>query len=244
MEYFISYFAAGFLLAIAATLHGTFTRNKLSLFVFTVFLWPLLVIVTPNLFLNTDHRLINDSDTEQRILRGEISTLAKETTAYLNEEERKRLDKVAIASDSSLTFFGNTFDFEDLLSKFWDLNVPPEIYQSFRYAQRRLEENNSPEIQVRFSRSEPDWFIGFSHEFVKSIAKADRKKQGRILEAIGKIAAAPIEVCGDTIKPLTADLTGLWRCRIGDDRLIYYPNIQTKQIVLISFGARGDVYQS
>jgi len=79
---------------------------------------------------------------------------------------------------------------------------------------------------------------------VKSIAKVDRKKQGRILEAIGKISASPIEVCGDSIKPLTGNLGGLWRCRMGDDRLVYFPDVRSKKIVLISFGSRGDAYQS
>jgi mRNA-degrading endonuclease RelE of RelBE toxin-antitoxin system len=78
---------------------------------------------------------------------------------------------------------------------------------------------------------------------VKSIAKTDRKKQGRILEAIGKISTAPVEVHGDTIKPLTGNLAGLWRCRLGDDRLIYYPDLESRKVVLISFASRGDAYE-
>jgi hypothetical protein len=49
---------------------------------------------------------------------------------------------------------------------------------------------------------------------------------------------------GDTIKPLTGDLRGLWRYRIGDARLVYFPQIEFRKITLISFGGRGGIYES
>jgi len=89
---------------------------------------------------------------------------------------------------------------------------------------------------------EPDWFIGMSHEFTKAIQSIDRKLQGRILEAMSYISSKPTVSRGDTVKPLTGDLKGLWRYRIGDYRLVYYPDTQNKRIVLVTFTSRGSAY--
>ena len=47
---------------------------------------------------------------------------------------------------------------------------------------------------------------------------------------------------GDTVKPLTGDLAGLWRIRVGDSRLVYFPHAESRRITLVSFGPRGSVY--
>ena len=78
---------------------------------------------------------------------------------------------------------------------------------------------------------------------MSSIKKHDKKIQGRILEAITKITLSPKTIMGDTIKPLTGDLEGYWRYRIGDYRLIYKPVEKWSEILLISFSSRGTVYQ-
>jgi mRNA interferase RelE/StbE len=46
----------------------------------------------------------------------------------------------------------------------------------------------------------------------------------------------------DTIKPLEGKLTGLWRYRIGDYRLIYHPVEVERRIVLLSFSHRSSAY--
>lgn len=254
MEYAISYFAVGLLLASAALMHGTFSRtNALVPFSITVFLWPVLVFFAPEFFLSSNRIGDDNALSERDALKNKLVSLAQASSAVLTNEETRRLARVAKYGEKHITDFGNRSDLDDILTKFWELNVPPEIYYSFTranlnldegYENLNLDEDYGQESQPLFSRSPPDWYIGFSHEFVKSIAKVDRKKQGRILEALGKIAAAPIEVSGDTIKPLTGDLAGLWRCRMGDDRLVYFPDIQSKKVVLISFGPRGDAYHS
>ena len=68
--------------------------------------------------------------------------------------------------------------------------------------------------------------------------------KGRILSAIGTIYKDPITPKGETIKPLRADLKGFWRYRIGDHRLVYTIDIENKQIILIAFASRGDIYES
>ena len=89
----------------------------------------------------------------------------------------------------------------------------------------------------------PAWFVGFTNEFVKDIEKADRKLQGRILQAISRISSQPTTMQGDTIKPLSSEMKGLWRYRVGDFRLVYSPDVDTRQVVLVAFASRGGVYE-
>lgn len=98
------------------------------------------------------------------------------------------------------------------------------------------------EKAVRYLPGEPDWYLGMSDEFIKAIRGIDRKLQGRILEAISYISRRPTSPKGDTVKPLTADSKGLWRYRIGDYRLVYHPDNERKQVVLVAFASRGGVY--
>jgi mRNA interferase RelE/StbE len=88
----------------------------------------------------------------------------------------------------------------------------------------------------------PVWSFGLAPVFRKSLQDLDRKLQGRVLEAIMKICESPMTVQGDTIKPLSGSLSGLWRCRIGDYRLVYRPDSDSKQVLLLEFASRGSVY--
>ena len=98
------------------------------------------------------------------------------------------------------------------------------------------------EKAARYLPSELDWYLGMSDEFTKAIRGIDRKLQGRILEAISYISRSPTSPKGNTVKPLTADLKGLWRYRIGDYRLVYYPDNEGKRVVLVAFASRSGVY--
>lgn len=87
------------------------------------------------------------------------------------------------------------------------------------------------------------WYIAMTDEFIKAIQTIDRKLQGRILESITHLSQAPMDSLGDTVKPLTGELKGLWRYRLGDFRLIYRPNPTERTIVLVALAARGGAYQ-
>ena len=82
-----------------------------------------------------------------------------------------------------------------------------------------------------------------SSGFMKDITHIDRKLQGRILEALADIAADPLTVRGDTVKPLSRELAGNWRYRIGDHRVIYLPDKLSGDITLLAFAARGSIYE-
>ena|SRR5229473_2883439 len=88
----------------------------------------------------------------------------------------------------------------------------------------------------------PPWYIGMSSNFSKAISKIDRKLQGRILEALTDITENPTTIRGDTVKPLTGELQGCWRYRLGDYRLIYSPDQSSGDITLLAFASRGSIY--
>lgn len=103
------------------------------------------------------------------------------------------------------------------------------------------------EVSVRetasmYPTTAPGWYVGWSPEFLKRTQNIDRKLQGRIYQAIAHISREPTTLQGNTVKPLTSGMKGLWRYRIGDFRLVYHPNSETRHITLITFAGRGDVY--
>jgi mRNA interferase RelE/StbE len=129
-------------------------------------------------------------------------------------------------------------DLEMSLGEFWTTGLHPREYRDRAIADllRSLEESG---ISPMFDLS---WTIGMSDDFLKSIGSVDKKTQGRILEAISKLSRSPTNPVGDTVKPLTGSLAGLWRYRIGDYRLIYQPDTGSNCVVLIRFTPRGGAY--
>lgn len=93
-------------------------------------------------------------------------------------------------------------------------------------------------------RSPPPWRIGFTQQFRKDILQLDRKLQGRILETLQSLSDLqyPFRIMGDTFKPLKGNLKGFWRYRLGDFRLVINPVVAESEIDVITFSARGDVY--
>lgn len=177
----------------------------------------------------------------------------------LNSKEYHRLSKftASLKNNSSIDFFGNETNFQEIFTKLWDFEIHPNLFNKYKayikeltpdqvdvYTKEKIEKEIPIALRAKamLRGKTPDWYMGFSNEFVKSISKIDRKKQGRILDAISSIASSPIEPRGDTVKPLTGDKDGLWRYRLGDDRLLYFPDKVTKHVTLLSFSPRGEVY--
>jgi mRNA-degrading endonuclease RelE of RelBE toxin-antitoxin system len=90
----------------------------------------------------------------------------------------------------------------------------------------------------------PPWLIGYSQDFKKKTERLDQNLKGRIFSALGKITENATTILGDTVKPLSGELSGHWRYRIGDFRLIYYPDLKYGTVTLIDFGPRGDIYDN
>ena len=92
-------------------------------------------------------------------------------------------------------------------------------------------------------RGDPKWYIGMTAEFMKTLGKIDKNLRARILEALAQISTAPVTPVGNTINPLSKNKKGMWRYRIGDYRLIYQPDENSKHILLLTFTARGNAYE-
>lgn len=173
-----------------------------------------------------------------------------------------------LASPTNL--FGGPFErCKRYLETYWNEDIGPEEFLKREIA-LKLEKSSSRDLKfqisdkedsVRFSAIPPvekgdvahsytkpidvekiSWSVRFTTEFIKSIKNIDKKLKGRILEAVEKLSLEPCEMIGDTIKPLSDDLKGLWRYRIGDYRLLYIPEDTKHQVILMSFGPRGGVY--
>ena len=239
--YIISYFTAGLFLAIGAWLNGAFASGRRLVFgLMTILLWPLIAVVAPDVLFRKSQTASPNSDS----LKSSLQTLLTTSEDLrLSEEEAHRLTRVVEEGESNVAYLGYSNGCEEVLEAFWDLDIPPSVYHELKSARRALQEPE-PDSGIRFSLKPPDWYIGFSNEFLKSISKVDRRNQGRVLEAIRKIGDAPITIVGDTIVPLTGNLAGLWRCRVGNDRLIYFPHPKSQRITLISFGSRGKIYEN
>jgi len=109
----------------------------------------------------------------------------------------------------------------DNLEKIWDPDYSPPCYSM---------------------AGPPEVYLGMSSQFKKDIQAVDRKLQGRILQAISKILTKPTTTQGNTVKPLGSSMKGFWRFRLGDYRLIYFPELEKSRVTLVSFASRGEAY--
>ena len=101
-------------------------------------------------------------------------------------------------------------------------------------------------LEINFSVAEPDaredWTMLWSPDFEKSVRKLDKNLQGRVLAAMLDVLEQPVTPRGDTVKPLTEDLKGLWRYRVGDYRLVYLPQPKVHKVLFVDVGSRGGIY--
>jgi mRNA-degrading endonuclease RelE of RelBE toxin-antitoxin system len=100
----------------------------------------------------------------------------------------------------------------------------------------------SEESALRPALRDQLWEIAMSPAFLKAVRSIDRKMQGRILEALLEICKRPMTPNGDTVRPLSREMRGLWRYRLGDFRLIYKPVPERGHVILVTFDSRGSVY--
>jgi mRNA interferase RelE/StbE len=248
MTYVILYLVVGAFFALVAGLHG---KNKLLTLLVRSLLfigfWPFLALLTPDFFSRHKDGRSDDSTGVPDPIGEQIRPLLDGNLSDLSDDERSRLSRVARDGKDGTTFFNDRENFEDVLQRFWEDAIPPEAYKTLRAARWKLEApdeiNTAYSEGIAFSCGAPDWYIGFSTEFVKSISKLDKNKRAQLLQAVFWLAKAPATPHGDTVKALVGDMAGLWRYRQGDYRLIYSVSVESKNVVLISFDARGQAYK-
>ncbi len=86
------------------------------------------------------------------------------------------------------------------------------------------------------------WDEIYNKSFVKKFEKLEGDLQQRVIFAIKEILTEPASPKGDTLKRLTGNHKGLWRCRVGDVRLIYMPEINDKTVIFLDIGKRDEIY--
>lgn len=75
----------------------------------------------------------------------------------------------------------------------------------------------------------------------KYVKKLDKNNQKRILDAIEKLRYIPPE--GD-VRAMQGKHRGIYRCRVGDVRIIFYQDIDADKLVILMIGSRGQVYKN
>ncbi|MDI6600695.1 MAG: type II toxin-antitoxin system RelE/ParE family toxin [Thermoanaerobacteraceae bacterium] len=83
--------------------------------------------------------------------------------------------------------------------------------------------------------------IILSHEAAKFINKSPQKLQGTIKKCLETIAQSPFQ--GIYIKKLKGEISGLYRYKLNDIRIIYKVNNKDLIIFVATIGNRGDVYK-
>ncbi len=158
----------------------------------------------------------------------------------LTDDEVSNLESsINEISTDSFSNFNHPRHFLRSLEESWNLELK---IQQKKTEERKSSESEFSRIQFEVREVPPDWFIGITSNFSKCIKKTDKKIQGRILVAMARITSDPITPSGNTIKPLSGEKDGMWRYRIGDYRIIYLPDKNTKHILLMSFSSRGNAY--
>jgi mRNA-degrading endonuclease RelE of RelBE toxin-antitoxin system len=97
-------------------------------------------------------------------------------------------------------------------------------------------------INIEYVKSEK-WKIGFGEDWFKSIDKLDNKLKGKLWKVIEKIKRNPCNNQGNTIKQLVGNFENIWRYRLGDWRIFYYPDEKFNNILFLHLSPRGGAYK-
>jgi len=125
----------------------------------------------------------------------------------------------------------------------WSPTQPEETTYASLASPNRIYKFDSDSTRNRSDTARrEEWSTYFSSSFKKDVSLLDRRLQGRLMNAILEIAEQPTEAHGDTQKPLTGNLAGKWRYRLGDYRVVYVPNTESFVIVFLRCASRGEVY--
>ena len=88
-----------------------------------------------------------------------------------------------------------------------------------------------------------EWRFTATANFIKDVKKRIDRFDS-ILESVEEIRRHPTSPRGDTVKPLTRELKGMWRVRIdGKYRLVYKPDRDRRVLHLLRVSPRKDVYE-
>lgn len=239
MKYLLAYSALGLFSLIIALLRGIPDKDhRISGSLFLLVFWPFFVLFA-GMEIVTSRSSKEYKDTKYSKLKIDLCNALEES--FLDGDEKTSIERIIGELDGDVASFGDIGQVESAISEFWKIELHPKLY--FDYVRGKYElEKPREDSGIQFSIREPDWYIGLTNEFLKSINKIDKKLQSKIFDALKSISESPTEPNGNTVKPLGHQLKGIWRYRVGDYRLLYKPDASSKQILLLRFSHRKKAY--
>lgn len=176
LPYLIAYLGAGFLLACGFLMNNKISWPKKFLVAgIMMIFWPIFAFTVPESFFKPSKEEAAARNGDRLTI--ELKTLLQEESDKLSQTLRGAVLRVAKGGNKAVAYFGVPDTLDDVLKAFWDENIPPSIYYKLLSARAELEERELRHGPL-FSCRPPDWYVGFSHEFLKCISKADGKLRG------------------------------------------------------------------
>jgi mRNA interferase RelE/StbE len=87
-----------------------------------------------------------------------------------------------------------------------------------------------------------NWKVEIKPTAEKSYLKLDKKARKRIKEALHELEQGKNPLFHHDVRPLTGQLHGDYRLRVGDWRLLFTPDKKKKIIHIYAILPRGDAY--
>ncbi|MCX5846287.1 MAG: type II toxin-antitoxin system RelE/ParE family toxin [Deltaproteobacteria bacterium] len=87
-----------------------------------------------------------------------------------------------------------------------------------------------------------NWTVKVSSKAEHYFNKLDRVLKERVKKELLKLSGYENPLSHENVKPLTGDLHGFYRLRIGNYRIIFALIKETKIIGVVNIAPRGDAY--
>ena len=109
----------------------------------------------------------------------------------------------------------------------------------------RLSEGDGPIIMYSLLGGEKsEWDIFRTPSFKKSLKKISKNLIEQLEECLEEIILDPRKSLPPKIEPLTGNKKGLWRYKLGEYRILYEPDLDTRLLTFIAIGTRQNFYKT
>ena len=88
------------------------------------------------------------------------------------------------------------------------------------------------------------WRVKLSTRAEKYYKKLDKKMRARAKQALEELSAFENPIEHQDVKPLTGELKGFYRLRIGGFRIVFALLFDSRIIAVVNFAPRGDAYKN
>jgi mRNA interferase RelE/StbE len=86
------------------------------------------------------------------------------------------------------------------------------------------------------------WTVEVKPSAGKQYRKLDKKTRGRVLEALRELEQLENPFLHKSMRPLTGELKGDWRLRVGDFRVLITPREAVQTLYVYAILPRGSAY--